>query len=381
MVRRAVRGVLERLRSAPEPTLLGRIVLTFLVVSTFFALLLHSNQVIFIASAILATVLLSYLLTCFSIAPLAVRRRLPERVVAGEPFDVRLRVRNTSAWRPALGLGFLDALQVSEAGGVTRGPTLPVLPPGRSVEIDYVKRIHRRGIYTIVNTMAATRFPFGIFERRVLAKSAARLVVLPSLGRLHGGARRVLARRIAVPRALRRACEGNEEFHSLREYRPGDNPRHIHWRTSARVGKLVRRVMREEATEALTILLDTCVDGIDAEARKGNLEKAVSCAATLLVDAAQRGRGATVRFAGGTASHSGHARGLVPALETLAGLEASRTPPARLVEAIVDPMGSAILISLGGAAVEARRQAASRGIHLHVWDVADPSFARYFAKR
>ncbi|MHC4973398.1 MAG: DUF58 domain-containing protein [Planctomycetota bacterium] len=381
-MRRLGKKVLDWLRSAPEPTLGGRLVLTFVVLSTIFAWLLRNNQVIFVTTTILATVVVSFLITSVSASRLSVRRHLPQRVFAGAPFDVRLRVRNESRWRPALGLGFLDALQVSEPGGITRGPTVPVLPPRRTVEVAYVKRIHRRGIYTVVNTLAATRFPFGIFERRLLTQSPARLVVLPSLGRLRRAGQRDLDRRAAQPEAVRHAREGNEEFHSLREYRPGDNPRHIHWRTSARAGKLMRRVMREEATEDVTVLLDTCVDGLDAQLRQRHFEKAVSCAATLIAHAAARGRRARLYFPGGSVSHKGTRMGLLPALEALAGVEAGRVPAARLVSgAPVGRRETALLLSLGGKAAAARRAAAARGIRLRVWDVSDDRFGRYFVRR
>jgi len=383
MARRLRRGGLWRwLRSAPEPTLAGRIVLTFLVVAACFAILLRNNQVLFVASVVVATVALSGLATHLALPRLSIRRSVPERVFAGAPFDVRLRVTNASRWRPACGVGFLDALQVSEPGGGTRGPVVAVLPPRQVVDVAYIKRVHRRGVYTVVNTLAATRFPFGIFERRFLVQSPARLVVLPPLGRLGRPARRELEQRTAQPMALLHAREGTEEFHSLREYRPGDNPRHIHWKTTARAGKLVRRVMRDETSDDLTILLDTCVDGFDAEVRGQQLERAVSCAATLLADAATRGRRAVAYFAGGSAAHTGSRSGLLGALEALAGVEAGRTPPAQLLERIArGRMGRLVLLSLAGPAEAACRAAAARGLRLAVWDLSDPSFERYFTRR
>ena len=121
-------------RSIPDPTVSGRIALTFLVLAFLFAVLLGQNQVLFVTCAVWMTVLLSAVLTAGAVGRLALDRHLPERVFAGAPFPVRLRVRNVSRWRPALGLGFLDALQVSEPGGITRGPALPVLPPGAEAE-------------------------------------------------------------------------------------------------------------------------------------------------------------------------------------------------------------------------------------------------------
>jgi uncharacterized protein (DUF58 family) len=357
-------------------------VLTFLVVACCFAVLLNNNQVLFVTSAITATVLLSAFLTYASVGRLSIERSLPQRVFAGAPFDVRLRVRNGSRWRPALGVGFLDALQVADAKALVRGPVLPVLPPGGSVVVSYPRRIHRRGIYTVVNTLARSRFPFGIFERRVLTQSPARLVVLPAIGRLGRATRRDLARRVAAPRDIRRSRPGAEEFESLREYRPGDNPRHIHWRTSARARTLVRRVFREEDSGDLHVFLDTWTGGFDAERRRHNLERAVSCAATLLAHAAATGRKATLHFEGGSAGHGGSRAGLLGALETLAGLPAAAEPVDKVVAAASFPRGaSAVLLSLAGPAEECCRAAAARGIALRVWDLEDAAFPRLFSKR
>jgi uncharacterized protein (DUF58 family) len=370
------------LRSVPEPTLGGRMVLTFLVVACCFAVLLRNNQVLYVASAITATVLLSAILTYLSVGRLSIDRSLPLRVFAGAAFDVRLRVRNASRWRPALGLGFLDALQVADAQALVKGPVLPVLPPGAAVVVSYPRRIHRRGVYTVVNTLARTRFPFGIFERRVLTQSPARLVVLPALGRLGRATRMDLARRIAAPRDLRRARPGAEEFESLREYRPGDNPRHIHWRTSARTRTLVRRVLREEDSGDLHVFLDTWTGGFDADRRRLNLERAVSCAATLLAHAASGGRKATVHFEGGSAGHGGTRGGLLVALEALAALPAAAAPVEGVLAATPLPRGATLLLlSLAGPADECRRLAAAKGTALRVWDLEDAGFPRIFSKR
>jgi uncharacterized protein (DUF58 family) len=382
MARARGRGVPDWLRSVPEPTLGGRIVLTFLIVACCFAVLLRNNQVLFVASAITATVLLSGVLTYLSVGRLSVERSIPSRVFAGAVFDVRLRVRNASRWRPALGLGVLDALQVADAPSILRGPVLPVLPPGAAAVVTYPRRIHRRGVYTVVNTLAMTRFPFGIFERRVLARSPARLVVLPSLGRLRRASQRDLSRRAAATRDLRRARAGTEEFESLRDYRHGDNPRHIHWRTSARAQRLVRRVLRDEDAGDLHVLLDTWTGGPDAETRRRNLERAVSCAATLLAHAAARGRRATVHFAGGVAGHAGTRAALLTALEVLAALPPSEAPTEAALAPLDLPRGAtALLLSLAGPAAECRRRAAARGVDLRVWDLEDPSFERLFVRR
>jgi uncharacterized protein (DUF58 family) len=366
-----------------ELTVVGKVAVTFLVILFCWALLRGNNPVLFVVSCLLATVLLSMLLTYFGTGRLDVRRSLPERVFAGAPFDVRLLVRNRSAWRPALGLGFKDAIQVSPTGEFICGPVLPVLPPRGEALLGYRKRIHRRGVYRIANFVAASSFPFALFERRVLLQSApARLVVLPSLGHLRRAAERNLAVQLALPLVVRRSREGQEEFESLRDYRPGENPRLIHWKTSARARKLMRRVMQAESTRDLNVLLDTCVAGLGGEERLRHLEKAVSCAATLMVEAARRGRRASVHFPDGSVHHHGNVRAVIPALEGLAGVRPGRTAARALAERAQVPHGArAILLSLEGPALSAQRAAATRGVELQIWDVSAPSFARYFRRR
>jgi len=227
-----------------------------------------------------------------------------------------------------------------------------------------------------------TSFPFSTFEHRALFPCRSRLVVLPALGRLRRGGLRILSRKVLTPIAIRSRREGEEEFHSLREYLTGDNPRHIHWKTSARAGTLMRRVMRREAAEEMTVLLDTHAGGLEAETRRRNLEIAISCAATLLADAVRRGRHARVLFPGGGAGHAGTRSGLFTALEILAAIRPGAVDCQALIQRTPLRRGGAVvLLSLAGPALEARKAAAIRGIPIRVWDLLDPSFQRYFVRR
>jgi len=377
------RRVRRERRSRLEITLAGKVILTFLAIAFCVAFLYDSNPVLFVVCCLLATVLLSAALTWFAVPPLELSRSLPERIFLGEAFDVRLRITNRSRWRPALGIGFKDTLQISRPGSFVCGATLPVLPPRGHAEVLYTKRLHRRGVYAISSCVVTTRFPFALFERRLLLRSAeARLAVLPPLGRLRAG-RRQLVERLSHPREVRHAVAGREQFHSLREYRAGDSLRLVHWPTTARVGKLIRRVMQDESGEDLHVLLDTYVgEGLHGETRARHLEKAVSCAATLLMAAAKRGRRATVVFPEGRARHYGTLQGVVPALEALAGLTASRVPADQFVAQLSSPrMSRMLLLSLQGPALAARRAAAERGLGLEVWDVSSPGFERIFSRR
>src|SRR5205085_9553237 len=67
------------------------------------------------------------------------------------------------------------------------------------------------------------------------------------------------------------------EFHGLRTFRPGDSPRWIHWRTSARRGELMVREFDQGSHYDLLLI----VEAYEPEGGKSHLEAAVSLAASI----------------------------------------------------------------------------------------------------
>jgi uncharacterized protein (DUF58 family) len=75
----------------------------------------------------------------------------------------------------------------------------------------------------------------------------------------------------------------NREFAGLREFRPGDSPRRIHWKMSARLpGKLLAREYEDPPVRDATILLETGVPNQKDRSRSLRLERAITFAATLV---------------------------------------------------------------------------------------------------
>jgi uncharacterized protein (DUF58 family) len=79
--------------------------------------------------------------------------------------------------------------------------------------------------------LVSTRFPFGLFEKGREQEVPATLVVHPV--RVPAPPARVRARPGDGERPEPRPGSG-AEFHSLRDFRAGDDPRAVHWRSSAR---------------------------------------------------------------------------------------------------------------------------------------------------
>ena len=50
------------------------------------------------------------------------------------------------------------------------------------------------------------------------------------------------------------------EYLGIREYRPGDSPRHVHWPSTARTGTVMVRELEEERTRRVALVVDTLAD-------------------------------------------------------------------------------------------------------------------------
>jgi uncharacterized protein (DUF58 family) len=192
-------------------------------------------------------------------------------------------------------------------------------------------RLPLRGWHAWGPLAVSSRYPFGLVRRRVILSGPDRVLVLPRPGRLDRERLRHQLRG-ADPQGERVRRRGwrheaaQADFHGLRPFRPGDSPRWIHWRTSARRGELMVREFEDVPGDDLVLLLSPEVD----------LEPAVDAAATIVWEWCRR-RGDRLVLALGREIHDGisgpdHARRLLERLATLAPEDLRDPAPEALLE-------------------------------------------------
>jgi uncharacterized protein (DUF58 family) len=233
-----------------------------------------------------AGAVVSFALPIFNLRGLAVIRNAPDDAHAGEYFHVAARIRAVDRVRSSFGVVLED------------GPEGPYAKPGRAIalrvapgepaDVRYRVRIRDRGRQRITECLLSTRFPFGLFEHRVRHEVESEIVVFPRLGRF---------RRDPLPAAgfsrLMTATEtahekGQEEFRNLREYRPGDSPRLISWKATARHRELMVKELEDDLTKRVTIFLESRLEPGGRRSQRLRLERAISFAATLIRRLARR---------------------------------------------------------------------------------------------
>lgn len=118
-------------------------------------------------------------------------------------------------------------------------------------------------------------------------------------------------------------------FHAVREYARGDAQRHIHWKSTAKTGKLMVRQFEETRRSRISLVLDL---DIDSYAHQHEFEMAVSAVGSLGVRALRDGRdvqvvvsGEVPEFARASVRSLKHLRVTTPRslLDDLSGVEAS----------------------------------------------------------
>ena len=348
------------------------------------------NMTYLLASLLMALFLSSLILPLRNLRGLVCWRAGRDAAYADEPFGVDYLVYSTRR-APARLLRVEDPLCEAEGGG---GHALAIeIPPRGRLRLSSAASARKRGVYPLPGLRWSCAFPFGVAEWRVRTVAAGELTVYPARGLLAAGMASALRPRGVRADAASRHGQVNDEFRSVREYQPGDNPRHIHWRVSAHRGKLHLREMERERSAPLFVLLDSRIPAStpewEREPAAEALETAVSFAAEVCRSARAAGNGAVLigffpepRVLRLVAQTGGASRKrLFRVLDALAGLQPSDAETAEVLLRTAQDLGMAPASGMV-AVTPTSRSAAGLALQdmepLKPYVAAHPGFASIF---
>ena len=146
-----------------------------------------------------------------------------------------------------------------------------------------------RGVLELDRIELSSTFPFGILRKRAVFSQPDRVPVFPTLHRLPAALVRDATARVGEGERRRDRPGLGDEFYGLRDHRPGDPIRAVHWKRSAQLGRLVTRETVQAAPNRLRLGLD--LRGADAATPQAGLdgaaayEAAISLAASIVCEA------------------------------------------------------------------------------------------------
>lgn len=217
-----------------------------------------------------------------------VKRVLPDHAVVGAPAILSYEFTNHKRFWPSLSV-CVSELDGSEA--FFRQPQAYMLhvAPGMTASVPVELRPKRRGLHTLDKFQISTSFPFGFIKRAVDREHRETLMIYPALAEVN-------PRLIAMARSADKSGAttrprkgGEDEFYGVKEFRPGENPRWIYWRRSARTpGVMVAKEMTQVSPPRLLVLVDSYV-GKRAPAEHAAVERAIAMAASTISVALEAG--------------------------------------------------------------------------------------------
>lgn len=216
------------------------------------------NLFYLIAGAFGSFVGLSYFLARRSTRGLTVLRRAPEKAERGVPFATEVRIENSRLLLPAI------ALRIESAGSSAQGiGFLQKIPAGKAGIVRSPVCLAKRGVHRLGPVRLSSGFPFGLFVAETKFPDESTVLVYPRVRPIRD---RVLKQMEGTGEYTHLRRGEGDDFFCLREYVPGDDPRRIVWRLSARTGKILVRELEPKTSRYINIVFDTKCQASDGDA-------------------------------------------------------------------------------------------------------------------
>lgn len=192
------------------------------------------------------------------------------RVAVGDQAVGSVSVSNTST-RP-----LLPATLELPVGDNLAAFHLPRMKPQEVHEDLFTIPTSRRAVIVVGPVRSVRADQLRLLRRQVLWTEATDLYVHPRTAPLVGSAAGFLKDLEGMPTT--ELSSADVSFHALRDYIPGDDRRHIHWKTTARTSKLMVRQFEETRRAHIAVALSINTTEYETE---DDFELAISVAASV----------------------------------------------------------------------------------------------------
>ena len=260
-----------------------------------------NNLLYLILALLLSTTLASGVAARLSLRSIFVSLQVPQNVFEREDVSIKITLKNQkrllSAFSilvedislararrragPLRKLRFWKSAPEPLAGEETpvlqHAAYFPAIPPGKSRSELISQSFARRGKYRLEGLRLSTRFPFGLFRRGERVSVSGEVLVYPSIREISSD----LHLLPFMPGKLEGKRVGHgESLFAIRKYQEGESARLIHWKATAKTGKLMAREYARDEESEFCLILDTTIHASQSE-DLDKFEQAVSLAASL----------------------------------------------------------------------------------------------------
>ncbi len=233
-----------------------------------------NNLLYIIMGGMLSFIIASGILSNIDLRNLTVKRHLPEHLFARTPALVQIEIENNKRHIPSF-------LLVVEAASTGKSAALIGSVRAHGNAQAFLETIFpRRGLYEMGPIKVSTNFPFGLFTKGMEVRQTQQVLVFPRITEVDATPYDTRGREGET--AILRVGHGTDPF-SVKDFQPGDNPRHIHWKSTAKRGKFMRREFSREQERRITIKIHPD-EGGNSDLLEEKIERAASLASRLITE-------------------------------------------------------------------------------------------------
>jgi uncharacterized protein (DUF58 family) len=231
----------------------GWIYILGIVLVALAALNTGNNLLFLILASLVASILMSGILSSITLAGVELKLHLPEHIFAGQPVRASVELKNEKLTLPSFSLRVEATKKKGEAAvALLETPVyFPYLPRQQAVKQSVPLLFPQRGVYRQEAFRIVTRFPFGFLQKARRLDLSTEALVYPAVA----ASSEFLEVLPGLQGALESQSKGRgQDLYALRGYLPNDSARHVHWKASARFGELmVREFAREDDCRVLLV--------------------------------------------------------------------------------------------------------------------------------
>jgi uncharacterized protein (DUF58 family) len=260
----------------------GGVLFVFAILGVGLGAIVSANNLLFlIVATMLATLLISGLVSRLCLAGLELDFVVPEHVPAGRAVPGKLFVRNCKWFMPSFSIR-VEAIRDPASPTLASGVYFPLVAGGVTLEETVEVKFPRRGAYRHNSFGFSTSFPFGFLEKTARVTLSKEMIVYPSVDP-HPGFDDLLS---GIAGEIETHYRGlGRDFYRIRPYEAFESARHVDWKASAHVGSMQVREFAREQEQTVEIFLDRDIP----REHDAWFEHAVDCCAFLAWSLSSRG--------------------------------------------------------------------------------------------
>jgi uncharacterized protein (DUF58 family) len=231
----------------------GGLLFSLAIALVAFGAVVSANNLLFlIVAAMMATLLVSGLVSRLCLAELHLDFLVPDHVPAGRTVPGRLYVRNEKWFIPSFSIR-VEAQRDPDSPILKSGVYFPLIPSRTTLEETMDITFPKRGRYQQNSFAFSTSFPFGFLEKTARVTLRREAIIYPSIDP-QPGFDDLLA---GITGEIETHYRGlGRDFYRIRPYEAFESARHVDWKATARTGSIQVREFAREQEQIIEIFLD-----------------------------------------------------------------------------------------------------------------------------